>query len=35
MAPDITAVALETLKNPIGGVVEIIKKVSKRMAEEA
>lgn len=35
MAPDITAVALETLKNPIGGVVEIIKKVSKKMAEEA
>jgi len=34
MAPDIADVALETLKNPIGGVVEVIKKVSKKMAEE-
>ncbi|MBV6394092.1 MAG: hypothetical protein KPEEDBHJ_03338 [Anaerolineales bacterium] len=35
MAPDIADVALETLKNPIGGVAEIIKKVAKRAAEEA
>lgn len=34
MAPDIADVALETLKNPIGGVAEIIKKVAKRAAEE-
>jgi hypothetical protein len=34
MAPDIADVALETLKNPIGGVVEIIKKVSKKVADE-
>lgn len=35
MAPDIAEVAMETLKNPISGVVEIIKKVSKKVAEEA
>ncbi|MBI3163744.1 MAG: hypothetical protein IPG44_16675 [Anaerolineales bacterium] len=35
MAPDIADVALETLKNPIGGVMEIIKKVSKKVAEDA
>jgi hypothetical protein len=35
MAPDIAEIALETLKNPISGVVEIIKKVSKKVAEEA
>jgi hypothetical protein len=35
MAPDITAVALETLKNPVSGVVEIIKRVSKKIAEDA
>lgn len=35
MAPDIADVALETLKNPIGGVAEIIKKVAKKAAEEA
>lgn len=35
MAPDIAEVALETLKNPVSGVVEVIKKVSKRMAEDA
>lgn len=34
MAPDIADVALETLKNPIGGVAEIIKKVAKKAAEE-
>ena len=35
MAPDIAEVAIETLKNPVSGVVEVIKKVSKRMAEDA
>ena len=35
MAPDIAEVALETLKNPVSGVVEGIKTVSTRMAEEA
>ena len=35
MAPDIADIALETLKNPISGVVEIIKKVSKKVAEDA
>mgnify|MGYP000294721358 CR=1 FL=1 len=33
MAPDIVEVAMETLKNPLGGVAEIIKKVSKKLAE--
>jgi hypothetical protein len=35
MAPDIVEVAFETLKNPLGGVAELIKRVAKRMAEEA
>lgn len=35
MAPDIAAVALETLKNPLGGVAEIITRVAKKVAEEA
>lgn len=35
MAPDIADIALETLKNPISGVVEIIKKVAKKVADEA
>lgn len=35
MAPDIADIALETLKNPISGVVEVIKKVAKKAAEEA
>lgn len=33
MAPDIADIALETLKNPISGVVEIIKKVAKKVAD--
>jgi len=33
MAPDIVDVAFETLKNPIGGVAEIVKRVAKKMAE--
>ncbi|MBI3168628.1 MAG: hypothetical protein HYZ22_09130 [Chloroflexi bacterium] len=35
MAPDIADIALETLKNPISGVVEVIKKVTKKMGEDA
>lgn len=35
MAPDIVDVAMETLKNPIGGVAEIIKKVAKKMSESS
>ena len=35
MAPDMLDVALETLKNPLGGVAEIMKKVAKKMSEEA
>jgi len=34
MAPDIVAVAIETLKNPVSGVAEIIKKVANKMAED-
>lgn len=34
MAPDIAEVAIETLKNPIGGVAEVIKKIAKKMADE-
>jgi hypothetical protein len=33
MAPDIVEVAFETLKNPLGGVAEVIKRVAKKMAE--
>ena len=35
MAPDIVEVAFETLKNPIGGVAEVVKRISKKIAEEA
>lgn len=35
MAPDIVEVAFETLKNPLGGVAEVVKRVAKKMAEEA
>jgi hypothetical protein len=35
MAPEIVEVAFETLKNPIGGVAEVIKRVAKKMAEDA
>ncbi len=35
MAPDIVEVAFETLKNPLGGVAEVIKRVAIKMAEEA
>jgi hypothetical protein len=35
MAPDIVEVAFETLKNPLGGVAEVVKRVAQKMAEEA
>jgi hypothetical protein len=35
MAPDIVEVAFETLKNPIGGVAEVIKRIAAKMAEDA
>ncbi|NWF62751.1 MAG: hypothetical protein HXY38_00440 [Chloroflexi bacterium] len=34
MAPDIAEVAIETLKNPIAGIAELIKKVAKKASEE-
>jgi len=34
MAPDIVDVAIETLKNPISGVAEVIKKVANKMKED-
>ena len=34
MAPEITEIAFETLKNPIGGVAEVIKRIAKKTAEE-
>ncbi|MBL8099186.1 MAG: hypothetical protein JNK81_08380 [Anaerolineales bacterium] len=35
MAPDIVDVAMETLKNPISGVAEVIKKVANKMKESS
>ncbi|MBL8090078.1 MAG: hypothetical protein JNJ43_07105 [Anaerolineales bacterium] len=35
MAPDIVDVAMETLKNPISGVAEVIKKVASKMKESS
>lgn len=35
MAPEIVEVALETLKNPVGGVAEVVKRIAKKMADEA
>ena len=35
MAPEIVEVAFETLKNPVGGVAEVMKRIAKKMAEEA
>ena len=35
MSPEIVEVAFETLKNPIGGVAEVIKRIAKKMAEDA
>lgn len=35
MAPVIVEVAFETLKNPIGGVAEVVKRIAAKMAEDA
>lgn len=35
MAPEIVDVAFETLKNPIGGAAEVIRRISKKMTEDA
>ena len=35
MSPEIVEVAFETLKNPLGGVAEVIKRISKKMAEDS
>jgi DNA-directed RNA polymerase subunit F len=35
MAPEIVEVTFETLKNPVGGVAEVIKRIAKKMADEA
>lgn len=35
MSPDIADVAIKTLQNPIGGVAEVVKRIAKKMAEEA
>lgn len=35
MAPDIAEVAFETLKNPISGVAEVIKRIIKKATEDA
>ena len=35
MSPEIVEVAFETLKNPIGGVAEVVKRIAKKMAEDA
>jgi len=35
MAPEIVEVAFETLKSPVGGVAEVIKRISQKMAEDA
>ena len=35
MAPEIVEVAFETLKNPVGGVAEVVKRVAAKMAEDA
>ncbi len=35
MAPEIVEVAFETLKNPLGGVADVVKRISKKMAEDA
>ncbi len=34
MAPDIAEVAFETLKNPMGGVAEVIKRIVKKATED-
>lgn len=34
MAPEIAEIAFETLKNPVGGVAEVVKRIFKKAAEE-
>lgn len=34
MSPEIVEVAFETLKNPLGGVAEVVKRIAKKMVEE-
>ena len=34
MAPEIAEIAFETLKNPVGGVTEVVKRILKKAAEE-
>lgn len=34
MAPEIVEVAFETLKNPVSGVAEVIKRIAKKAAED-
>ncbi|MBE0670248.1 MAG: hypothetical protein IH588_06655 [Anaerolineales bacterium] len=35
MAPEIAEIAIETLKNPVSGVAEVIKRIVKKAADEA
>jgi len=35
MSPEIVEVAFETLKNPMGGVTEVIKRIASKMAQDA
>ncbi|MDD2923393.1 MAG: hypothetical protein PHQ36_14000 [Anaerolineales bacterium] len=35
MSPEIAEVAIKTLQNPIGGVVEVVKRIAQKMAEDA
>ncbi|MCZ2126228.1 MAG: hypothetical protein LC099_00450 [Anaerolineales bacterium] len=35
MAPEIVEIAFETLKNPVGGVAEVVKRIAAKMAENA
>lgn len=35
MSPDILDVALKTLQNPVTGVAEVVRKISKKIEEEA
>lgn len=35
MSPEIVDIAIKTLQNPIGGVAEVVKRIARKMAEEA
>ncbi len=35
MSPDIVEVALETLKNPLGGMAEVVKRIAKKVEDDA